>query len=210
MAGKEGVIKFTLNHTEKACITPGQVVEIDGWRHIMHRLQLIGQDPARYHGYGFGNISMRLEDNPESFIITGTQTGGLDHLQAKDYALVTACNAKTNTITARGRTRPSSEALTHGQLYQLDANIRCVLHVHSPDIWNNAEKMRLQVTRADAAYGTVEMAMAVEQLFAGDVVRKSRIFSMGGHEDGVVSFGSSIHEACNIMIATLARTEMCK
>lgn len=210
MPGQEGVIKFTLNFTEESCISPDQVVEIDGWRHIMHRLQLIGQDSNRYQGYGFGNISMRMEDAPESFIITGTQTGAPEHLQTKDYAIVTASDAKTNTISAKGRIRPSSEALTHGQLYQLDAAISCVLHVHSPDIWYNTESLQIPATSAAAAYGTVAMAMEVERLFAGDVVRSSKIFSMGGHEDGVVSFGSNVHEACNVMIATLARAEMFK
>jgi hypothetical protein len=35
---------------------------LNAWRKIMYMTALIGQDPARYGGYGFGNISCRLDD----------------------------------------------------------------------------------------------------------------------------------------------------
>lgn len=208
MGNREGVIKFRLNYTKASCLKPEMISGINGWRHILHRLQLIGQDPDRYLGYGFGNISIRSNAAPDSFIISGTQTGHLPFLRASEYALVTDCEPMTNSITARGESRPSSEALTHGQLYQLERDICCVVHAHSPEIWQRAEQLQLPVTRDDVAYGTPEMAQEVERLFRKCPVPRQKIFAMGGHEDGVVSFGRDVRTACEVMIATLARAVM--
>ena len=208
MANREGVIKFTLDFTAESCLEPDMITGINGWRHILHRLQLIGQDPARYMGYGFGNISMRSALRPGSFLISGTQTGKFPFLKPSEYALVTDCDPMMNHISARGEIRPSSEAMTHGQLYGLDASIQCVVHAHSPEIWQQAEELRLPLARRTIAYGTPEMALEVARLFRETSVRERKIFAMAGHEDGVVSFGRGFNEACTIMIDALAHAVM--
>lgn len=205
MAQKEGVIKFNLNYVQEPCVTPEMTAELSSWRYIMHRLQLIGQDPDRYLGYGFGNLSKRCENEPESFIITGTQTGKKLYLPYTEYSKVAACDPFTNSITASGMCKPSSEALTHGQLYQLDEKIQAVLHVHSPEIWSMRDQLCLPATREEAAYGTVGMALEVARIFSDPSAGKENCFIMGGHEDGVVSFGASIEKACETMIEVLAR-----
>jgi len=204
MEQREGVIKFRLDFHEKSCITQEFAMEMNGWRHVLHRLGLIGQEPDRYNGLGFGNISRRFQESVGSFIISGTQTGKPPFLSPSEFALVTGCDPRTNVIHAAGLTRPSSEALTHGQLYHLDTAIGSVVHAHSPEIWNRAEALSLPSTPSDVAYGTVAMARAVEELFSGDSVWDHRLFVMGGHEDGVVSFGRNLDEACGVMIAALA------
>lgn len=205
MAKREGVSKFSLDFREEPCLTAEMTDSLTGWRHVLHRLGLIGQEPGRYQGYGFGNISRRWGDPPGSFIISGTQTGGAPFLLPGDYALVTACEPLTNSVSAVGTTRPSSEALTHGQLYRLDEEIGSVVHVHSPEIWRKAETLQLPVTRSEVEYGTPEMALEVERLFCTAEVRRQRIFAMGGHEDGVVGFGRDLTEACTVVIAAFVR-----
>lgn len=200
----EGVSKFRLNFRRESCLGQELIVNINGWRHILFRLRLIGQDPDRYQGYGFGNISMRFTSPPGGFIISGTQTGGKPFLKASEYALVTACDPMTNSVSAQGESKPSSEALTHGQLYQLDMDIGSVVHVHCPEIWQRAEELRLPLTGMNAAYGTPEMALEVERLYTAAAVREKKILVLAGHEDGVVSFGRNVEEACTVMIGTLA------
>lgn len=201
----EGVIKFNLTYHQQPCITPEMTAELTSWRYILHRLQLIGQDRARYMGYGFGNLSRRCGDDPGSFIITGTQTGAEPVLAHTHYSKVTACDPFDNSITASGMSKPSSEALTHGQLYQLDEGIQSVVHVHSPEIWARWEQLGLPVTSEEVGYGTVGMALEVKRIFSESSPKKGTCFIMGGHEDGVVSFGTSIRQACETMIAVLAR-----
>ena len=57
-------------------------------------------------------------------------------------------------------------------------------------------------------YGTPEMAQEVVRLFADSGLRELRIFAMAGHEDGVITFGSSAADAAYRMMETLARARM--
>jgi hypothetical protein len=47
------------------------------------------------------------------------------------------------------------------------------------------------------------MATEVRRLFNDTDVRERKIFSMGGHEDGIVSFGTTVEEAGETLIRTL-------
>lgn len=207
---QEGTLKFQLRHTFTAPADIRAHGDLNAWRRILYLLQLIGQDAARYEGYGFGNISQRLPpfDAPPAlrrFIITGTQTGGLPHLTAGHYAIVTECRPDLNLIVSEGPVKPSAESLTHGSVYALDDTARFVMHAHSPDIWRHARQLDIPTTPADVPYGTPEMAEAVGRLFAETDVAARRIFCMGGHEDGVISFGGTAEEAGTVMLACLAR-----
>ena len=60
---------------------PAKLVD-QQWRALLYQHKLIGQDPMRYGGYGYGNLSVRLApyDAPpalRAFIISGSQTGEL-------------------------------------------------------------------------------------------------------------------------------------
>ncbi len=55
MAQQEGVIKFELWFIQTAPLPKEVLREINAWRHLLYLTQLIGRDPARYEGYGFGN-----------------------------------------------------------------------------------------------------------------------------------------------------------
>lgn len=201
----EGVSKFTLQFVEQECIDDAMIREVEAWRQILWRLGLIGRSPERYDGAGYGNISVRISgDNFTGFLVSGTQTGGLPTLSAKHYALVTDWDPAGNRVIARGLTRPSSEALTHGQLYGLDDAVQCVVHAHCPEIWLQADRLQLPCTDPAALYGTPEMAREVRRIF-GDCRRSGqRLLVMGGHLDGVISFGENPAGAVGVMIEMLA------
>lgn len=207
MAEQEGVIKFQLEFTEAPPLSEDLLRKLSAWRRILYRLELIGQTPDRYDGYGFGNISLRLPhpSSRESFVITGTQTGLHETLASEHYAVVERCLPEENRIVGRGPIRPSSESLTHGILYTLDPSIACVMHVHSPDLWNAAQRLEIASTSKDVPYGTPAMAKEVQRIFCESAVQKDRIFSMGGHEDGIVSFGRSVEEAGIPLVSFLAK-----
>jgi ribulose-5-phosphate 4-epimerase/fuculose-1-phosphate aldolase len=206
---EEGVIKFDLRFTTGPPIAMDTLTELNTWRQLLWKHALIGQDPARYEGYGFGNISQRNgePDQPRGkrqFVISGTQTGHLEALDNRHYACVTSYDAETNQVVAAGPVKPSSESMTHGVIYDLDNTMRAVLHVHSPDIWQTAAAQDIPVTNAAVEYGTPEMSQEVERLFAQTDVRLKGIFSMGGHEDGIVAFGETVEAAGNTLLAALA------
>ena len=204
----EGVIKFDLQFTPADPVSPGSLQELNRWRSILWKHKLIGQDPDRYEGYGFGNVSQRIAPFEEKcgmrvFVISGTQTGEREELDTSLYAIVNSWDTAHNQVTASGPVKPSSESLTHAMIYDLDNELRAVLHVHSPDIWKTAAAQGIPVTDASIEYGTPEMALEVRRLFTETNVRQSRIFSMGGHEDGIVSFGHNVEQAGQALLQAL-------
>lgn len=202
MSETEGVIKYQLKHTFEPLKDSFPWREINAWRNILFKLNLIGQNPNRYEGYSFGNISESITKT--SFIISGTQTGHLSHLTLSDYCLVRHASPKNNHIISSGESKPSSEALTHASVYAQDPQIKAVIHVHCPEIWHNTQALLLPFTNANIAYGTVEMAQSVAQLFKQERFQGYGIFTMLGHQDGVVAFGHSISQAADVLIRQFA------
>ena len=207
----EGVIKFDLRFTAGPPVAMDTLNGLNAWRHMLWKHALIGQDPARYEGYGFGNVSQRTGPPDQAcgkrqFVISGTQTGRLETLDNRHYACVTAYSAATNRVVAEGPVKPSSEAMTHGVIYDLDSELRAVFHVHSRDIWNSATAQGIPATSAAVEYGTPDMSREVERLFSQTDARCKGIFSMGGHQDGIVAFGKTMEEAGNILLTALARS----
>lgn len=184
--------------------------EINAWRNRLRDEHLLGQDPSRYKGYGFGNISRRmgppgLPPHRRPFVITGSQTGGGKLLSGAHYASVRECHTDQNLIVAEGPIHPSSESLTHGALYAIDDALQWVMHVHAPDLWRHADILELPVTHPSVPYGSPEMSQEIRRLFTDTDVRERHLFSMGGHEDGLVAFGQTAGEAGSALFAALER-----
>lgn len=210
MEPKEGVIKFDLQFTPAPPLPAMELAELNGWRRILFMLGLTGHDPKRYAGLSFGNVSLRLPPYAapslaRPFVVSGTQTGGLPELGPEHYAVVRSCDPQGNRVVALGPVPPSSEALTHGALYALDPDLRCVLHVHSPLLWRQTVHLELPMTDPAAAYGTPAMAAEVARLYTEPQVRGGGILAMGGHEDGLVAFGASVEAAGTVLVRWLAR-----
>jgi L-ribulose-5-phosphate 4-epimerase len=202
MQEQEGVIQFDLQWRQTGVIQT-DITALNVWRGILWKLGLIGHDPRRYNGYDFGNVSQR-HGTGQQFIISGSQTGHEAQINEHHYALVTDFNPDTNRVVAQGPVHPSSESMTHGVIYRLDSSVNCVLHVHSPDIWNAASALTLPLTRPEVAYGTPEMATEVSRLFSESDARTRGIFAMAGHQDGVVAFGPTPEVAGVTLIKILA------
>ncbi|WP_054772642.1 class II aldolase/adducin family protein, partial [Methylogaea oryzae] len=178
MTEQEGVIKYRLDYrAAPAAAVPG-FAELNAWRSVLFRLGLIGQDPARYGGLGYGNLSLLLDGG--GFCVTGTQTGHLPHLAKEQYVRVLRADPAGNYLQAEGPVPPSSEALTHAAVYGASPTARCVAHGHSPEIWRLAERLGLPTVAAGIAYGTPAMAEAVSALVAADPAQG--VIAMLGHE----------------------------
>ena len=95
---QEGVIKYLLEFDRRAIADDISIESLDQWRHVLFNLALIGQDPARYGGLGFGNISFRIPGSNDAFLISGSQTGHLPYLNREHYAVVTECDPKKITL----------------------------------------------------------------------------------------------------------------
>lgn len=204
MSETEGVIKFQLDFEQGGALDYAQIERIELWRQRLMRLGLIGQDDKRYEGLGFGNISHRVNYSGVShaFVITGTQTGQLQQMDAEHYALVTDCDPQRNRLQAQGAVKPSSEAMTHAVIYNKLPQVEAVVHIHSPELWQHALQLGLAVTNPVVEYGTPQMATEIERIIDAGLPRGHTI-SMGGHEDGVITWGESLDAACNEVLTLL-------
>ena len=210
----EGVIRFEAAH--ESCALEQRVYGetarvLAAWREVLARLGLIGRDRARYDGLGYGNVSARVGPfgdmgrGQRRFLVTGTQTGGRPSLTLDDFCLVERYDLAANAVRSRGPVAPSSESLTHGAIYDVAPAARVVLHGHAPEIWRHARALGLPITRADAAQGTPDLAFEVQRLYRQSTLSETGILVMGGHEDGVISFGSTAGEAGETLVRHLAR-----
>jgi len=206
----EGVIKFRADH-HYAPLPLGlhgrSVAAIDAWRTLLAQLGTVGADPRRYGGLGFGNLSVRTGPASEGdpFLITGTQTGKLEHVGIRDCCLVLRHDVLANRVESTGDILPSSESMSHAALYAVDPNIGAIVHGHVPVLWRRARELRLLSTPPDAEYGTVAMAEAMERLVRADRGHRLPLIVMTGHEDGVVAYGEDLDTAALTLIRAVAR-----
>jgi len=201
----EGAIRFAygLSPLAGAALPDPVFAELRAWRRICRRLGLIGRDPRRYGGLGFGNVSVRDPVDATRFVISASQTGGARDLRAADLVRINACNLARFWVEAEGRKPPSSETLTHAMVYAADPEVRWILHAHSPDIWRSTARLELPCTDATVPYGTRAMANAVAALLAGSTARPL-VFTTLGHEDGVFACGADARGTGLALIERLA------
>ena len=205
MHEQEGVIKFGFEKVAGEPRTSRGLVDLNAWREVLVRLGLLGCDPRRYGGLGFGNVSLRLPGSA-GFLISGSQTGNLPKLGPEHWVQVFEWNAGNNFLRARGPWNPSAESMTHAAIYDLDPTIRCVLHGHSPEIFAAAGRLGLPTTAADVPYGTPEMAREVGRFYREGRMGRSGVLVMAGHEDGVIAYGASAGRAGSLLVRALARS----
>lgn len=197
----EGVIRFELVFSATPPVaTSADLAELSAWRGLLYRMGLTGHDPKRYGGLAYGNVSVRWAG--DSFIISGTQTGGNPWLTPRDYCLVDAWDFTRNRVSASGPIRPSSEALTHAALYAARPDVRCVLHIHSPELWRWSDDLSIPRTAPDILYGTVAMAQAIHDLAR---LTSEHLICMGGHEDGLIAFGHDVEETALYLVSQFTR-----
>lgn len=189
----EGVIKFKLTLKRAPAPEMNQVIALEKWRALYFKLGLIGEYPIDKIGYG--NLSSRL--GKKVFIITGSQTGHLPHLQAHHYTKVIECDLKKGSVTAEGLIPPSSESLTHYGIYEANPAIQYVFHVHHQKLWEMLKNGPYDSINDDVAYGTQAMAEAAQNLLWN---KTSGIFVMKGHEDGIISYGATAEDAGRIIL----------
>jgi hypothetical protein len=187
---QEGVVKYTVKHETAKLAFPPEMPELMTWRRRMRELRLIGEDSQ---GLGYGNLSIRLYGTP-TFLITSSQSSGLVDVDQQHFARVTVVDLDRNFLRSVGERPPSSEALTHAALYQMNGAIRAVVHVHARDIWT-ARRHQLPTSRDEVRYGTPEMAYEMIPLHKRAALGRLGVIVMGGHQDDVIAFGPSIADA---------------
>lgn len=191
---EKGIIKFNCNWIKEAPFDFELFDQMNHWRSHLFNLGLIGVNPD---GIGFGNISTRFFQN--QFIITGSTTGSISKLTQEHYTKVIAFSLDNNLLTAQGPIVASSESLTHAVLYELNSNIMAVLHIHHEKLW---QQLIYKIPTSDVSveYGTPAMAKEIQRLYLETNLPLKKIMVMGGHHEGIISFGNTLDEAGNVLL----------
>jgi L-ribulose-5-phosphate 4-epimerase len=186
----EGYIKFHCDWVQMPLEKTDLVDELIRFRQELYQRKLIG---VLENGIGFGNISIRIPGT-DNFIITGSATGSYPTLTSDQISLVTRFDIQKNYIECCGNVKASSESLTHAAIYLSSFNVNAVVHTHQKELWNEY-KGELPTTDETAAYGTPEMAAEIVKILMKPD-RKESVIIMGGHEDGIITFGKNLLSAC--------------
>ena len=197
-------VKFTYDRARSDVAPFTALVELNACRRKLLEMGLVGVDS---NGIGFGNLSVR-DGATQNFYITGSATGSLAKLSLTDCVRVVNYDFKKNWLQYDGTATPSSESLTHAAIFESDPSISAVIHCHDLDLWRTLFD-RAPTTSESVPYGTPEMAYEIMRLFRGNDMRKSKIFVMGGHEAGIVSFGKDLEEAFAVLLCERKASSAC-
>jgi L-ribulose-5-phosphate 4-epimerase len=186
----EGVIKFRCEWTrEPIVVDPVVLASLRSWRSRLRRAGFLGVLPD---GTGFGNVSVRGEG--QSFLITGSGTGGLVEVDATHLALVTEFRFQENFLACRGLTQASSESLSHAAVCAACPDAGAVIHIHSEPLWREGLNV-LPTTDPALEYGTLGLALALRRLIRRAAAGNVHAVVKGGHRDGLIVFGPDLGEA---------------
>ena len=192
----EGYVKYQCYWIDAPPLATEKIQALNQWREKLYQLNLIGMYE---NGIGFGNLSIRCHDDRDRFIISGTQTGSLAILNERHYTTVIDRDWERNCLTCRGPIQASSEALTHAAIYEANAKINAVIHVHHLELWQKLID-KVPTTAKDIAYGTPEMAKEIIRLCQQENLITTQILVMSGHEEGIITFGCNLDEAGNLLL----------
>ena len=206
-ANQEGYIKFRCHFEKEKIEIPIELfTPLNHWRNFLRNKGWIGSYPD---GIGFGNISIRIPGSNQ-FYITGSATGSFSDLEIDHYALVEKCEPQMNMIWCRGLIPASAESMSHFTFYETIPDAGAVVHIHNRALWYKFLNV-LPSTVKEVSYGTPEMAFEIQRVlkclsFAVGFSQRmpgkghKRVVVMGGHEEGIISYGKTVEEAVNAMI----------
>ena len=197
-ASNNSVIKYKFNLKMSSPINEEHFLELEKWRSIFHKMNLIGE--YRTTKVGYGNLSKRILPNEESFIITGAGTGGYAHLSGMQYTKVTKCNLPKLTIEAVGPIAPDDETLTHHAIYLNNPHIHFIYHIHNIQLWNYMLKSGLDNTDEEVDHRSLDFSNAAKVIIQN---KKQGIFALSDLEGGVIAYADTAENAGKIILETL-------
>ncbi|MEL6590147.1 MAG: class II aldolase/adducin family protein, partial [Bacteroidota bacterium] len=192
----EGYIKYQLHWQEKNAFPESCWQELSHYRQLFYQENFIGWDNELE--VGFGNLSLKAQQTDVGFYISGTQTGGLPKLDQRHFCRVDRYDIDANQLWCSGPIKASSESLTHAAVYEANPHYQAVVHIHHRGMWEYFFD-HLPTTSLQAAYGTPEMARAIQAYISESSNPPSQLVIMGGHQDGILAFGMNM-ECCKMIL----------
>ena len=146
-----------------------------------------------YEGGSAGNLSYRIKEGENQFIITGAGIVSKAKILDNSLVQVKSCDIEKEIAYYCGTRKPSSESLVHYAIYQARKDVNAVFHGHSEKILACADKLGIVQTKQKEPEGTATLAKAVLEVLGNEnfIVMK---------EHGFVSMGKTMKEAGDLAI----------
>jgi len=164
-----------------------RINELIYWGEYLSKHQMA----PKYAGGSSGNISFRLNENGNEFIITATSTD-LENLKSGDFVLVENVLLHEKKILVKGTKEPSSETMLHYSIYAHRTDVMAIFHGHWPHLMQLAEQFGFIQTKNEQEYGSLELVTEVIE-----VLENHHFIIMKNH--GFLVMGKSIEDAGKIL-----------
>ncbi|MDP7323628.1 MAG: class II aldolase/adducin family protein [Candidatus Woesearchaeota archaeon] len=191
------VQKYEKRHTQTEPFPYSLVEELLYLRDVHHKMGWIGYKPFRYTEI-FGNVSQWIDEGvfgkKPGLLITGTGTGVKERIWGGDFAMVPDVDEDNFVITSYGPSGPSAEAGTHMKVSELMGRPKFICHPHAI-MWRLHKFFSYLTTVEGVDYGTKEMVQEFDRLLPLHQAKSDRLVIMGGHLDGIVSWGDTVEDA---------------
>jgi ribulose-5-phosphate 4-epimerase/fuculose-1-phosphate aldolase len=192
-------VKFNIIFTERTIPRDSRLDELRYWCQEFQRLNLT----PRYQNRSLGNLSFRLNQDEDDFMITASALEVKDSLSDDSFVIVHSYDAESRTIRASGTREPSSESVLHFGVYAARRDTNAVFHGHSGRIIRASDALGLTTTTKFEDYGSLELATSVL-----DVLDDQSFIVMKKH--GFLSLGQTMKEAGTLAIEIYERARLCE
>lgn len=182
-------VKFKTKFIKKEAPKDPRIEELKYWCKEFHKHDLA----PPYEEGSFGNLSFRLKEGEDQFIITGSKIGLKDELKEDSFVKVVSCDFEKGVIEVCGLREPSSESMLHFAIYQKRSEINAVFHGHSLKIQTLAKKLKIPQTKKEEPYGTPDLVQSVLE-----ILDKGSFLLMKNH--GFLALGKAMQEAGEISL----------
>jgi len=177
-------VKFNITFVERTIPKDPRLAALKYW---CGRFQRVNLTPL-YHNRSLGNLSFRLHEDGNAFVITAAALALKDTLTDDSFVIVHSYDNLSRTIIASGTREPSSESVLHYGVYAARHDTNAVFHGHSGRILRTSDVLGLTTTRKFEDYGSLELAASVLE-----VLDDESFIVMKNH--GFLSLGRTMDEA---------------
>jgi hypothetical protein len=150
-------VKFAAKMIGTDLPTDSKLDKLKYWCQVFHDKNLA----PPYEGGSFGNLSFRLKENENAFIITASESGLNESYTGDIFVTVPEVDLESGIVYGIGSKKPSSESMLHYAIYQARPDVEAIFHGHCKKISKYAKKLSIPITSREEPYGTVALVERV-------------------------------------------------
>jgi len=167
--------------------------ELKYWCHQFQKRNLT----PLYKERSLGNLSFRIKDKHDAFIITAAALALKDDLTDDSFVTVRSYDPAKGIIFASGTKEPSSESVLHFSIYSKRKNVNAVFHGHSGRIIYSSDDLELVSTKQFEQYGSIELVRSVLDVLGNElflVMKKHGFLSLGKNMEEAGTHAMKVYE----------------